>query len=151
MLLGSIGFKLLYGLVILRLERRRLVWDRCDSKSNRRVSGFPNFARSMPYITAVKTAFGKGFPRSNNVGCDRSSGSYSVEATTPHTVALSPNWLAASAGVRGAGRVGKAHDPNTADAISSLVGLILTSDNSGATTAQLAASSSPACRALLIR
>ena len=45
--------------------------------------------------TAVKMAFGYALPRSNNVGCDCSLGSYSPEATTPHTVAASPMWLAA--------------------------------------------------------
>jgi hypothetical protein len=42
----TIGFKVLYGLVILRLERRRRL-DRCDSKSNRRVDR-PTDHRSIP-------------------------------------------------------------------------------------------------------
>ena len=38
----TVGFKLLYGLVILRLERRRLRLDQCDSKSNCRVDRPPD-------------------------------------------------------------------------------------------------------------
>jgi hypothetical protein len=49
-----------------------------------------------------------------------------AEATTPQTVAVSPMWPAASSAFRGAAKVEKAHDPNTADVASSLAGVILT-------------------------
>jgi hypothetical protein len=89
------------------------------------VSGVPNFALFSPYTTAVKTAFGYALPRSNNVGCDFALASYLAEATTPQTVAASPMWPAASSGLRGAAIVEKAHDPNTADDTSSLIGFSL--------------------------
>jgi hypothetical protein len=82
--------------------------------------GGAEFRAVLP--TAVKMAFGEGFPRSNNVGCDFASASYSAEATTPHTVPVSPMWPAASSGLSEAAVAEKAHDPNTADAASSLTG-----------------------------
>ena len=74
-------------------------------------------------MTAVKTASGCGFPRSSSVGCDCALASYLEEATTPQTVSVSPMWAAAFSGLRGAAMVEKAHDPNTADAARSLIGL----------------------------
>src|SRR5215469_11205308 len=41
-------------------------------------------------MTAVKMAFGYGFPMSSNAGWFCSLASYSAEATTSHTVAVSP-------------------------------------------------------------
>jgi hypothetical protein len=52
----TIGFKLLYGLVILRLERRRLVWAGVTANPNRRVDrpadhrSIPNWAADMPQL-----------------------------------------------------------------------------------------------------
>src|SRR5215468_6028255 len=77
-------------------------------------------------MTTVKIAFGSGFPRSNNVGCDRTSPSYSAEATTPQTVAVSPICPLASSGLRGAAAaVEEAHNPKTIDATTRLAVLIL--------------------------
>jgi predicted transcriptional regulator len=50
-------------------------------------------------MTAVNVAFGCAFPRSNKVGWFCSLTSYSAEATTPQTVAASPMWRDACAGL----------------------------------------------------
>jgi Flp pilus assembly protein TadD len=50
------------------------------------VSGVPNLDRFSPYITAVKTACGYDFPRSNNVGREGTLASNLADATTPQTV-----------------------------------------------------------------
>ena len=70
-------------------------------------------------MTAVKMAFGCGLPRSNNVGCDCSFGSYSTETTTPQTVAASPMCAAACSGLKVAAVVEEAQSPNAAAAASS--------------------------------
>src|SRR5271166_589964 len=44
---STIGFKLLYGLVILRLERRRLVWTNVTANPHRRVDRLADH-RSIP-------------------------------------------------------------------------------------------------------
>src|SRR5262245_1107367 len=75
-------------------------------------------------MTAVNIAFGNGFPRSSNVGCDCASASYSAEATTPQTVAVSPMCPAASSGLRGAAATENVHDPSAVDASSSLTVII---------------------------
>src|SRR5208282_4922781 len=79
-------------------------------------SGAPNFGRSSPKITAVKTGFGYGRSRSRNVGCERELAANLADATTPQTVALSPTWLAASPGAIVAALVEKAHRQKIADA-----------------------------------
>src|SRR5215470_12039271 len=73
-------------------------------------------------MTAVKMAFGYGLPRSSNVGWFCSLASYSAETTTPHAVAVSPMWAAASSGLSVAATVGKAQKPNTAAAASRFIG-----------------------------
>ena len=119
----------------LRLPPVIADWPRrTDALAAERSLGGPEFRAVLPIPTAVKTAFGYGFPKSNNVCCDCASASYLAEATTPQTVAISPMWPPASSGLSGAAIVEKAHDPNTVDATSNLTGLILVSDNAAPST-----------------
>src|SRR5215471_7080649 len=79
-------------------------------------------------MTAVKMAFGCGLPRSSSVGWFCSLASYSAETTTPQTVAVSPMWLAACSGLKGAAMAEQAQSPN-APAASGVTKLILTYDD----------------------
>src|SRR5712692_688024 len=53
-------------------------------------------------MTAVKIWSGYGLPRLRKVGAPLDRAAWVAEATKPHTVVLSPTWLAASSGPRGA-------------------------------------------------
>jgi hypothetical protein len=79
-------------------------------------------------MTAVKMAFGYGFPKSSSGGWFCSLALYSAEATAPQTVMVSPMSPVASCRLSAA-VIEKGRYQSTAEATSSFVRFILSSNN----------------------